>query len=82
VRATDPFLLNNSTLELTIGDAQPRRIDVPAASSYRLEFENLATAIRGGASPLLGRADAVGQAKTIDALRRSASQGSAPIRMV
>jgi xylose dehydrogenase (NAD/NADP) len=81
VRATDPFLLHGSVLELATDGAQPRRIDAPHTDSYRLEFENLAAAIRRGTEPLLGRADAVGQAKTIDALRRSAGQGSAPVRV-
>jgi len=33
-------------------------------------------AIRGEGEPLLGRADALGQARTIDALCRSAAMGS------
>ncbi len=41
-------------------------------SSYRLELENLCAAIRGEADPLLGRDDALGQARTLDALLRSA----------
>jgi predicted dehydrogenase len=43
--------------------------------SYRLELEDMAEAIRGGRAPLLGRADALGQARTIDALYRSAAEG-------
>lgn len=57
-----------------IGD---ERIDVEDADRYRLELENMSDAIRGEAEPLLGRADAVGQARTIDALYRSAETGSA-----
>jgi D-xylose 1-dehydrogenase (NADP+, D-xylono-1,5-lactone-forming) len=40
---------------------------------YHLELDNLAAAIRGEAPPLLGRADALGQARTIDALYASAA---------
>jgi D-xylose 1-dehydrogenase (NADP+, D-xylono-1,5-lactone-forming) len=40
--------------------------------SYRLELENLSDAIEGEAEPLLGREDAVGQARTLEALYRSA----------
>jgi predicted dehydrogenase len=52
-------------------------IDVPEANSYRLELENLADAIEGVAPPLLGREDALGQARAIDALYRSAASGAA-----
>ena len=46
------------------------------ASSYQLELENVSDAIRGEAPLLLGRADAVGQARVIDALYRSAASGT------
>jgi xylose dehydrogenase (NAD/NADP) len=42
---------------------------------YRLELENLADAIAGGAEPLLGRADALGQARALDGLRRALGEG-------
>jgi predicted dehydrogenase len=53
------------------------RIDVEDADRYQLELENMSDAIRGEAEPLLGRDDAVGQARTIEALYRSAESGSA-----
>jgi hypothetical protein len=40
-------------------------------------MENLSGAILGRATPLLGRADALGQARAIDALLRSAGSGEA-----
>jgi predicted dehydrogenase len=46
------------------------------ADAYRLELENLADAVQGVAVPLLGRADALGQARTIEALYRSAASGT------
>ena len=49
-------------------------VDVPRADAYRLQLENLTDAIEGKASSLLGRADALGQARTIDALYRSATE--------
>jgi len=52
-------------------------LDVPEANSYRLELEDFAAAIRGEREPLLGRDDAFGQARTIEALFRSAETGSA-----
>lgn len=51
-------------------------IDVERANSYRLELENLADAIRGSGKPLLDRDDAVGQARIIEALYRSAATGA------
>jgi len=54
-------------------------IKLRPADSYRLELENMSAAIRGGQEPLLGRADAIGQARTIDALYRSAAEGRAVV---
>ena len=51
------------------------RIPFEPVSSYRLEPENLSDAIRGRAAPLLGRADAVPQARAIEALYASADSG-------
>jgi len=56
------------------GSVEP--VVVAAADSYTLELENLADAIAGRAPGLLGRDDAVGQARTIDALYRSAASGT------
>jgi D-xylose 1-dehydrogenase (NADP+, D-xylono-1,5-lactone-forming) len=50
-------------------------VDVEEADSYRLELENLAAAATGAEQPLLGREDALGQARAIDALYRSAAEG-------
>ena len=55
-------------------------VEVPAADSYALELDDMAAAIRGERAPLLGRADAVGQARVIQALYRSAREGyAAPV---
>jgi D-xylose 1-dehydrogenase (NADP+, D-xylono-1,5-lactone-forming) len=51
------------------------RLEVPDADPYRLELEDLAAAARGEREPLLGREDAVAQARTIDALYRAAEAG-------
>ena len=53
------------------------RIDVADADRYQLQLENFAAAARGEAEPLLGRDDAVAQARVIDALYRSAATGTA-----
>jgi D-xylose 1-dehydrogenase (NADP+, D-xylono-1,5-lactone-forming) len=57
-------------------DGEVERIEVERADSYGLELENLSDAIRGRGEPLLGRADAVGQARAIEALYRSAETGA------
>jgi predicted dehydrogenase len=72
----DPWHAREPVIELR-RDGEVERIEVERADSYALELENLSDAIRGRAEPLLGRADAVGQARTIEALYRSAETGAA-----
>ena len=55
--------LNDAAVAVTDDDA------------YRLEMENLSAAILGNGTPLLGRADALGQSRAIEALYRSAESG-------
>jgi predicted dehydrogenase len=50
------------------------------ADPYQLEIENLSAAIRGRSTVRLGRADALGQARVIEALYRSADSG-VPVRI-
>jgi len=57
-------------------DGATELVEVDEADAYTLELENLADAIDGRAPALLGRADAVGQARAIDALYRSAESGT------
>jgi xylose dehydrogenase (NAD/NADP) len=52
-----------------------RDVDIVRDDPYRLEMENMSAAILGKGKLLLGRADALGQARTIDALYRSAASG-------
>ena len=52
-----------------------RDVDIVRDDPYRLEMENMSAAIMGTGKLLLGRADALGQARTIDALYRSAGSG-------
>jgi hypothetical protein len=49
---------------------------VPAVDPYACELEDLAAAVRGERPHPFGREDAVGQARTIDALYRSAEFGA------
>ena len=66
VRCIDPHLELNG-----------ERIEVEDVDRYLLQLENVSEAIRGEADPLLGREDALGQARTIEALYRSAQGGRA-----
>jgi D-xylose 1-dehydrogenase (NADP+, D-xylono-1,5-lactone-forming) len=70
----DPWHCKRPVIELrTAGGVE--EIAVEPADSYRLQLENMSDAIRGEAELLLGREDAVGQARAIEALYRSASEG-------
>ena len=72
----DPWHCFNPGIELRRGGTV-ERIEVERVNSYRLELENLGTAIRGQGAPLLGREDAVQQARVIQALFQSAETGAA-----
>jgi predicted dehydrogenase len=50
-------------------------IQVEPVNPYQLELEDVNAAIRGERSPLLGRADALGQARAIEALYQAAKTG-------
>jgi D-xylose 1-dehydrogenase (NADP+, D-xylono-1,5-lactone-forming) len=71
----DPWHATEPVLELR-RDGGVERIELEHVDSYRLELENLADAIAGDAPLLLGRDDALGQARAIDALFRSAELGT------
>jgi D-xylose 1-dehydrogenase (NADP+, D-xylono-1,5-lactone-forming) len=71
----DPWHGRDSIVELRRPGKPTERIEVPWASSYALEMENLEAAARGESAPLLGREDALGQARTIAALYRAADEG-------
>jgi D-xylose 1-dehydrogenase (NADP+, D-xylono-1,5-lactone-forming) len=70
----DPWHARTPAIELRRED-RVEEILLEPRDSYRLELENLSAAIQGEAEPLLGREDAVGQARTIEALYRSAESG-------
>ena len=72
----DPWHCRRPGIELR-RDGGVDEIALDPVDSYRLELENLADAIRGAAPPLLGRRDALSQARTIDALYRSAAEDAA-----
>ena len=72
----DPWHCLNPVIELRRG-GDVERIAVEPENSYRLELEDLGAAIRGKGTPLLGREDAIQQARVIEALFQSAETGAA-----
>jgi xylose dehydrogenase (NAD/NADP) len=76
VRLTNPWLPDNPDPVL-IRDGVETSIDF--FDPYQLELEDVSAAIRERRPTLLGRADALGQARTIEALYRSAASGL-PVR--
>jgi xylose dehydrogenase (NAD/NADP) len=72
----DPWHCRNPLIQLR-RNGQTERIEIEPVDSYRLEAENFSAAIRGDGEPLLGRADALGQARAIEALYAAADSGSA-----
>ena len=75
----DPWHCKNPVIELRRA-GKVERIEIEREDSYRLELENLSDAIRGEAELLLGREDAAGQARALEALHRSATTG-APVSL-
>jgi xylose dehydrogenase (NAD/NADP) len=73
----DPFTPTKPGIELRRPGAEPEAIPVEPANSYRFELENVSAAIRGEAPLLLGRDDALGQARTIEALYESTDRSAA-----
>jgi predicted dehydrogenase len=65
------------SVTITRPDGAVEAVDVPRANAYRLELEDLARAVDEGRPTLLGREDALGQARTVEALYRSAAEGRA-----
>ena len=72
----DPWHVDEPGIELR-RNGKVERIDLPYENSYGLELENLSDAIRGEAEPVLGREDAVANARVIEALFESAESGEA-----
>ena len=71
--AQDPWHGLAPRLTLTRADGTVEEIPVHAANPYGRELEDVSRAIRNGGAPRLGRADAVGQARTIEALYAAAA---------
>jgi len=76
----DPWHCGTPVIELRRNDSV-ERIEIEAANPYRLELEDLNAAIRAERAPLLGREDAMGQVRAIDALFRSHEAGGAVVSL-
>ncbi len=70
----DPWHCRVPVIELR-RDGEVERIEIEPVDPYMLEAENMSAAIRGEAQPLLGRDDAIGQARAIEALYQAAGSG-------
>jgi D-xylose 1-dehydrogenase (NADP+, D-xylono-1,5-lactone-forming) len=75
----DPWHSNTPVIELR-RDGGVELIEIEPEDSYRLELENVSEAARGEAELLLGRDDAMAQARTLEALHESATSG-APVTL-
>jgi D-xylose 1-dehydrogenase (NADP+, D-xylono-1,5-lactone-forming) len=70
----DPWHCNVPVIEVRRENGV-ERIELEPVDSYRLELENISDAIRGEGELLLGREDAVAQARAVEALHASATSG-------
>jgi D-xylose 1-dehydrogenase (NADP+, D-xylono-1,5-lactone-forming) len=76
ITSADPW--HGAQIRILRPDAEPEDVPVEVANPYRLEVEDVSRAIREPAhSPRLGRDDALGQARAIEALYRAAAEGRA-----
>ena len=69
----DPWHCRKPVIEVRREEGTDR-IELEPEDSYRLQLENMSASIRGHAEPLLGREDALGQARALQALYRSADE--------
>jgi xylose dehydrogenase (NAD/NADP) len=79
LRVTWPWNVRVPGILMQHGD-EVEHVVVAAVDTYRLQSDNFSRAIRGLEEPLLGRLDAVSQARTIDSLYRSAEAGGEPMQ--
>jgi D-xylose 1-dehydrogenase (NADP+, D-xylono-1,5-lactone-forming) len=73
-----PWGCEPAGIELRRGD-EATHVAFDDVDRYRLQGDNFSRAVRGLEPPLLGRDDALGQARAIDALYRSAERGGEPV---
>jgi xylose dehydrogenase (NAD/NADP) len=72
----DPWHGREAVIEVRGAGGAVERVEAGPANSYALELADFEAAVRGREQALLGRADALAQARTIAALYRSAEEGA------
>jgi xylose dehydrogenase (NAD/NADP) len=75
VEVSDPWHGTQPALTVTMRGADSVRRNIEPANPYQLELEEFGRAVRGEPNHLLGRADAEGQAKAVEALYLAADSG-------
>jgi D-xylose 1-dehydrogenase (NADP+, D-xylono-1,5-lactone-forming) len=73
----DPWHSRVPVIEVRGPDGAVERVEAESENPYACELRDLAAAVGGERPPLLGREDALGQARTIAALYESAASGRA-----
>ena len=76
VSVSDPWHGLEPGLTLVPSGEPARRLSMPAANPYQLELEEFGKAVRHEEHHLMGRDDALHQARALDALLRSAASGN------
>jgi predicted dehydrogenase len=77
LRLTDPWMAVTPVIERRDRDGElVAAIEAPQANPYTLELDDLEAAARGEREPLLGRDDALGQARALAALHAAAERGA------
>jgi xylose dehydrogenase (NAD/NADP) len=71
----DPWHSLEPVIEVHAADGSVERVEVERENPYACELRDFAAAVAGERGPLLGRDDALGQARTIAALYESAATG-------
>jgi predicted dehydrogenase len=72
----DPWHGRAPNVEIRRADGSVEVVECARENSYALELADFEAAVRGERAPLLGRADALGQARTIAALYSSAERNA------
>lgn len=75
----DPWHGRTPGLTLQIPDQPARHLAVNGAKPYKLQLQAFAHAVRGAPTTVLGRADAIGQARVVEALHWAADQPPATV---
>jgi xylose dehydrogenase (NAD/NADP) len=70
----DPWHGKKPGVRILRPDSEPEDVPVRAADPYAAELDDLAGAVRNGGAPRFGRADAIAQARVIEALYRAAAR--------